>query len=102
MGPDYVSRWHASVLRRESRDVDMLVLSKFGFFAVRNTAWSRSYLSRLAEAVEARTYLCSFSDLPENYGVHAVTSLEDACHIAEASQGNVTNRRKLSTFLHFV
>jgi len=81
---EYVSRWHDAVWRYDGLDVDMLILKKFGMFAVRNSAWSRDYVRRLADAVEGRKWLCDLS-LPENWAFFEATTVDDFCHIHEVA-----------------
>lgn len=85
--PAFVARWHARVHRDTGRDVDMLVISRFGLVAVRNSPWSRDFLGRLVrQSTTGQTLQCILGmTTPENNAFHAVATADDFCHFHQTA-----------------
>lgn len=71
----------AASRRRQQRDVDLVVASRFGLFAARACDWTRNFFARFARALESRPALCALSPMPENAAFVTFATEDDFCHI---------------------
>ena len=70
----------ARAWRLNHADPSMLILSTFGFFAVRNDAWSRYLFDQFTAALESRPLLCWLSTVPDIAAFFGVARQASASH----------------------